>query len=66
MLVLSRRRNEKVVLPSLGVTVQVLAIRRGEVRLGIMAPPDVPILREELVGKPRAEAGQKEEVPRAR
>ena len=42
MLVLARRRNESIVLPDLGVTVQVVAIRRGTVRLGIVAPPGVP------------------------
>src|SRR5262249_51370645 len=52
MLVLSRRLHEKVVLPGLGITVQVVDIRRGAVRLGIEAPPGVTALREELVGKP--------------
>ena len=63
MLVLSRRLNEKIVLPGLGVTVQVLGIRRGAVRLGIEAAPDVTVLREEVVGKPRAEADPKEPEP---
>jgi len=62
MLVLSRRPGEKVLLPGLGVTVQVLAVRRGEVRLGIVAPPEVAILREELVGRPPS----KKQVPCAR
>jgi carbon storage regulator CsrA len=48
MLVLSRRLNEKIVLPSLGVTIQVVAIARGTVRLGIEAPPEISVLREEL------------------
>jgi carbon storage regulator CsrA len=56
MLVLSRRLNEKIVLPGLGVTIQVVDIRRGAVRLGIDAPPKVYVLREELVGKPQASA----------
>jgi carbon storage regulator CsrA len=64
MLVLSRHRNEKVVLPGLGATIQVLDIRRGVVRLGIVAPPEVIVLREELVGKPRREADPKEPEPR--
>ena len=63
MLVLSRRLNEKIVLPGLGITIQVLDIRRGTVRLGIEAPPDVSVLREELAGRPRAEAGPKEAGP---
>jgi two-component system, OmpR family, response regulator len=49
MLVLSRRQNEKVVLPGLGIIIEVVAIRPGVVRLGLSAPPAVAILREELV-----------------
>jgi carbon storage regulator CsrA len=56
MLVLSRRLNEKIVLPGLGITVQVVALRGGTVRLGIEVPPDVAVLREELVGKPEPRA----------
>jgi carbon storage regulator CsrA len=48
MLVLSRRPNEKVLIPSINTAVQVLSIRGGVVRLGIEAPPQVTILREEL------------------
>jgi carbon storage regulator CsrA len=39
MLVLSRRRNEKIVLPSTGATIEVLAIKPNVIRLGIEAPP---------------------------
>ena len=45
MLVLSRRLYEKVVMPGLNVTVQVVAIGNGRVRLGFEAPPDVMVLR---------------------
>jgi carbon storage regulator len=48
MLVLSRRVNEKIVIPDLDITIQVVSIRPGVVRLGIEAPRDVSILREEL------------------
>src|SRR5262249_1221565 len=48
MLVLSRRTSEKILLPSINVTVQVVAIRPGQVRLGIDAPPDVQVLRAEI------------------
>jgi carbon storage regulator CsrA len=48
MLVLSRRPNEKVLFPSINTAVQVLSIKGGTVRLGIEAPPEVAILREEL------------------
>ncbi len=58
MLVLSRRLGEKIVLPGLGITVQVVAIRKGAVQIGITAPPDVSIRREEILNKPRARAEQ--------
>ncbi len=53
MLVLSRRVNEKIVIPSLNLTVQVVAIRPGVVRLGIEAPPEVAIWRAELYDRAR-------------
>jgi carbon storage regulator len=49
MLVLSRRLGEKIVLPSLGVTIQVVAIKSGAIRIGIEAPPDISIVREEIL-----------------
>jgi len=48
MLVLTRRLNEKILLPTLQVSIQVVAIKPGGVRLGIEAPPEVTILREEV------------------
>jgi carbon storage regulator CsrA len=61
MLILSRRIREKVVLPGLGVTLEVLAIWGRTVHLGIVAPREVKVLREELVGKPRPDADPKEQ-----
>ena len=49
MLVLSRRLNEKLVLPSLGITIQVVAVKPGLVRIGLEAPDEVKILREEVL-----------------
>jgi carbon storage regulator CsrA len=49
MLVLSRRTNEKIVFPSLGITVSVESIDSNRVRIGIDAPPEIPVLRDELV-----------------
>ena len=48
MLVLSRRLNEKILFPTLRASVQVIAIRPGVVRLGVEAPPQVTVLREEV------------------
>ena len=57
MLVLTRRPHEKIVLPGLHVTLQVVAVKGGVVRIGIEAPPDVRVLREELVDQSWAAAG---------
>jgi carbon storage regulator len=47
MLVLSRKLNERIWIGQ-KISVTVMDIERGKVRLGIDAPKDVPILREEL------------------
>jgi carbon storage regulator CsrA len=54
MLVLTRHAGEKIVLPGLGITIQVLAVKRGGVRIGVDAPPEVPVLREELADARRS------------
>src|SRR5205823_50514 len=51
MLVLSRRLDEKILFPSINTAVKVIAIKHGLVRLGIEAPPEVLVLREELQGR---------------
>lgn len=51
MLVLSRTVGQKIVFPSLGITVQVLKVGGLRIRLGIEAPSTVPILRDEIVEK---------------
>jgi carbon storage regulator CsrA len=48
MLVLSRKENEKVLFPHLGIALQILRVGGGKVRLGIEAPGDVAILRHEI------------------
>jgi carbon storage regulator len=56
MLVLTRKIGEQILIGD-GVVVTLLAIRRGQVRLGITAPPSVPIRREELAPLETAAAG---------
>ena len=52
MLVLTRAEGESIRIGE-GVTVVVLEQRRrGRVRIGISAPPDVPIVRSELLDRP--------------
>ncbi len=48
MLVLSRRLREKIVFPTIHTEVQVLSMHGGQVRLGIEAPPQISVIREEL------------------
>jgi carbon storage regulator CsrA len=48
MLVLSRSRNDKIVFPHLGITVEILNIASNKVRVGVDAPPEVTVLRHEL------------------
>jgi carbon storage regulator CsrA len=48
VLVLSRRLNEKIVFPNLGITVQILRVSGKAVCVGVDAPRDVRILRDEL------------------
>ena len=47
MLVLSRKSNEEIVIGS-NIRVKVLEIKGNRVRLGICAPDQVPVMREEL------------------
>jgi carbon storage regulator len=51
MLVLSRKVGERVVLED-GIIVEVLDVKGRQIRLGIAAPADVTIWREELCTAP--------------
>jgi carbon storage regulator len=48
MLVLSRKPGEQIVMPNCELVLTVLAIDGKTVRLGIAAPAEVPIHREEV------------------
>ncbi len=50
MLVLSRKLGEKIHIGE-NVVITIVDIDRGKVRIGIEAPRDVPIYREELMPK---------------
>jgi carbon storage regulator CsrA len=51
MLVLSRGKNEKVVFPTLGISVEIVRVAGKKVRLGIEAPAQIPVHRHELYEK---------------
>jgi len=59
MLVLSRKKNESIVINN-DITVTVVEIRGDKVRLGIVAPKEVPVHRQEVYdaihGKEAADA----------
>jgi carbon storage regulator len=54
MLILSRRPGESVKIGD-EVTVTVLGVKGGQVRLGFTAPPTVPVHREEVYERIQAE-----------
>jgi carbon storage regulator len=56
MLVLSRKLGENIVLPDLNLTVKVLAINGQCVRLGISAPEEIAVYREEIWQRLSSEA----------
>lgn len=57
MLVLSRKRNESIVIDG-NIVVTVVDIRGDKVRLGIEAPKDVPIHRSEVYDAIRRAMGE--------
>lgn len=49
MLVLSRKENEEIQLPELGVKIRVLKTGKSSVKIGIEAPSEVRVMRGELI-----------------
>jgi carbon storage regulator len=47
MLVLSRKKNESIIINN-DITITVVEIRGDKVRLGIVAPKEVPVHRQEV------------------
>jgi carbon storage regulator CsrA len=54
MLVLTRRETEKILLPDVGVTVELMSVSGNRARLGISAPASIRILREEVAANQNA------------
>ena len=57
MLVLSRKKNESIVIDD-RIVITVVEIRGDKVRLGIQAPRDVPVHRQEVYDALRKDAEQ--------
>lgn len=49
MLVLTRKVKEKIVLPGLGVTIEIVRVSGKAVGIGVVAPANVTVLREEVM-----------------
>ena len=62
MLILSRRTDESIVIGD-EVTITILSVKGKQVRIGITAPPDVSVHREEIYQ--RIQAGDPEGAPSA-
>ena len=56
MLILSRRVNESIIVNG-DITFTILAIRGNQIRIGIKAPPEVTIVRDELLDRDRSSEG---------
>ena len=48
MLVLTRKTNEQILIPDVNLAIRVVEVRGGAVRLGVQAPKDLQVIREEL------------------
>jgi carbon storage regulator len=57
MLVLSRKLGEKIVIGD-NIVVTVVKIDRNQIRIGIEAPQDVPVYREEIAPQRGAGVGR--------
>lgn len=55
MLVLSRKLGQKIFIPAINAEIEIVEIKGNTVRLGIRAPREVSIVREELLARMQAE-----------
>jgi carbon storage regulator len=62
MLVLSRKLGEKIYIGE-NICITVVDIDRGKIRLGIEAPREVPIYRQELLPLNHSQNQQKQQQP---
>lgn len=54
MLVLSRKCGEKILLPNIGTSLEVISVRGSVVRLGVVAPQEIVVLRGELTNREKS------------
>ena len=65
MLVLSRKSNESIVIDN-NITVTVVEIRGDKVRLGIVAPKEIPVHRQEVFDLIHAQPSESGSNPTAK
>ena len=65
MLVLSRKLGEKIVIGD-NIVVTVVKIDRNQIRIGIEAPHDVPVYREEIAPQRSVKSAESEAVALSR
>jgi carbon storage regulator len=64
MLVLSRKRDERIVIGD-NIVITVVEVRGDKVRLGIEAPTEVPVHRQEVLDAMRRNSEQEKAPPAA-
>lgn len=62
MLVLSRKESESICIGN-GIEIFVVSVKGGRVRLGVAAPPEVTVLRREIIGRFPREWGMASAAP---
>jgi carbon storage regulator len=55
MLILSRHSGQSIVLPFSGITVTVIALSSNRVKLGVTAPPEITVFRDEVWDRIRSQ-----------
>lgn len=48
MLILSRRAQQQISFPGLGISIRIVSVQGQRVRIGVEAPPDIAVIRTEL------------------
>ena len=64
MLVLSRKRDERIVIGD-NIIITVVEVRGDKVRLGIEAPTEVPVHRQEVLDAMRRNSAEQSKAPPA-
>jgi carbon storage regulator len=62
MLVLSRKRDERIVIGD-NIVITIVDVRGDKVRLGIEAPPEIPVHRQEIVDALRRQSATPAPTP---